>query len=85
MKVFSTIKSKVVSLFRSIDLNYFTAKRNNFLILNLSVSERKYFSDIIYQSIGITRTYKKTDGITTKYSEMVMSKDARFIFYKTIK
>lgn len=82
MNALSYITTKVISFFKKIDLYYFTPKRNNFLILNLNVEDRKFFSDILYQTIGITRTYRKTDGITTKYSEMVLTKDTRFIFYK---
>jgi hypothetical protein len=82
MNALSNLISYVFSFLSKININYFTTKRNNFLILNLKVSDRKFFSDILYHSIGITRTYRKPDGITTKFSEMVLTKDNRFIFYK---
>lgn len=76
------IKTSLFKTYEKLKNTLKTVPKPNILILNLSLSDRIFISDLIYENKGVSITYEKNQGSTTKFSEMVTTTDFKCIFYK---
>jgi len=76
------INSKLKIFINNIQSALQRKKKPKILITNLSLSDRIYLSDLIYKEDGICVSYKFNEGATTKFSEIVITKNYKFMFYK---